>query len=70
MGAVQGCLEEADKDRRAKALEHKSAQARIKKLQEDVRTARSQLTQLRVRPFTTSDANSDGAMCFAVHRSH
>ncbi len=49
MAAVQGCLEEGDKERRAKALEHKAAQARIKKLQEDVRTARGQLTQLRVR---------------------
>ena len=48
VAAVQGCLEEADKDRRAKALEQKTAQARVKKLQDDLRTTRSQLAQTRV----------------------
>lgn len=48
VAAVQGCLEEADKERRAKALELKTLQARVKKLQDDLRTTRSQLTQMRV----------------------
>ena len=49
VAAVQGCLEENDKERRARALDLKSSQARAKKLQEDLRTARGQLTQTRVR---------------------
>lgn len=49
VAAVQGCLDENDKERRAQALELKSSQARAKKLKEDLRAAHGQLTLTRVR---------------------
>ncbi|KAK9847550.1 hypothetical protein WJX84_008780 [Apatococcus fuscideae] len=59
---LHGCLEEGDKERRAKTLEHKGSQARVKKLQEDLRTTRSQLTQMRAQVEAFARKNKHHAM--------